>query len=460
MTPLLPAFAALAVVAAPAPAVAQQPASQLAGAWEGRITVGGQSIRVVFRISDDGATVMDSPDQGAFGIPAEAPVIEGGVVRIGVPAVNGRFEGALSDDDQTLAGALHQGGAALPIILARQTGAAAAAPTLNRPQTPQPPFPYRAEAVVIDAPDGVRLAGTLTVPAGAGPHPAVLLITGSGAQDRDETVFGHKPFLILADALSRRGVAVLRVDDRGVGGSSGPMEDLTTADFAGDAAAALAWLAAQPGLDPARLGLIGHSEGGIIAPLVAQTPGASDLALVVLIAGPAVPGGEVLTEQLRRAQQAQGLPAAIVEANTAVQARLMQAVAAHADDAAAAAEAVRTLLTEAGVPPGAIEQAVSQVTPAWLRWLVAHDPRPSLAALEAPILALYGGKDFQVPADQNAAALRDAVPEAEIIVLPELNHLMQTADTGLTDEYARIEETIAPEALAVIVDWVAARSGL
>ncbi|MBF0663965.1 MAG: alpha/beta fold hydrolase [Brevundimonas sp.] len=459
MIQLVPTLAAMAVAVAPVSATAQAASPQLVGAWEGRVALGGQSIRVVFRIAGDGSALMDSPDQGAIGIPAESPVVEGGVVRIGVPTIGGRFEGALSEDGQTLTGALHQGGASLPLVLERQAAAAAPA-ALVRPQTPQPPFPYSEEEVAFDAGEGVRLAGTLTRPAGEGPFPAVLLITGSGAQDRDETVFGHKPFLVLADALARRGVAVLRLDDRGVGGSTGPLEDATTADFAGDSAAALGWLAARPGIDPARLGLIGHSEGGTIAPLVAADASAPDPAFMVLMAGPAVPGGEVLTEQSRRFQTAQGLAPAVIDANVAVQARLMQAVAANAGDKAAAAEAVRAVLTEAGAPAAAVEQGVQQTTSAWVRWFVAHDPRPSLAAVDVPVLALYGGKDFQVPADQNAEALRATLPGAEIVVLPELNHLMQTADTGLTDEYARIEETIAPAALEAIVDWVVARAGL
>jgi pimeloyl-ACP methyl ester carboxylesterase len=454
---LLTAALAAAIVA---PAAPQDPAPGLAGVWEGRISVAGQSIRVLFRIAEDGSAVMDSPDQGALGIPAERPVVEGGVVRIGVPAIGGRFEGALSDDGATLGGALHQGGASLPLVLSRHAGDAAAAPAVNRPQTPQAPFPYSAEEVVIDAPDGVKLAGTLTVPEGAGPHPAVFLITGSGGQDRDETIFGHKPFLVLADALTRRGVAVLRVDDRGVGGSTGPLEDVTSADFANDAAAAVSWLSHRRGVDASRIGLIGHSEGGTIAPLVAEDRTAPHPAFVVLIAGPAVSGAEVLTEQSRRLQSAGGLDPAVVDANVALQARLMQTVADNATDEAATTAAVRALLEEAGVPAAAVEQGVRQTADAWTRWFVAYDPGPALSALDVPVLAIYGGKDVQVPAEQNAGALRRLLPTADVVVLPDLNHLMQTAGTGLPDEYARIEETIDPEALRTIVDWVAARAGL
>lgn len=460
MTYLLTALAAATFVVAPVSA--QEPAPQLAGVWEGRIAVGGQSIRVVFRVADDGSAVMDSPDQGALGIPADRPVLEGGVVRIGVPAVGGRFEGALAEDGQALTGALHQGAAVMPLILTRQAAGTAEAAAPARPQTPQPPFPYRAEEVVIDTPtDGVRLAGTLTLPQGEGPFPAVLLITGSGAQDRDETILGHKPFWVLADALSRRGVAVLRLDDRGVGGSTAATEEPTvgeptTGELAGDAAAAFAWLAGRGGIDPVRVGLIGHSEGGTIAPLVARAD--PRVAFIIMIAGPTAPGGDILTQQSRRLLAASGDPNAA--AKVALQGRIMAAIAAHADDEPAATAAVAELLRADGVPEERVAVISSNAGGRWFRWFVSHDPRPVLAGLRMPVLALYGGKDVQVDADQNAGALRETSPTAEIVVMPDLNHLMQTAETGLPDEYAAIEETIDPEALRVIVDWVAARSGL
>lgn len=451
-------IAAATAVAIVALASSQQSVVELGGRWEGAISVQGQSIRVVVRVQDaDGQirAVLDSPDQGATGLGVEGLSLEGGVVRFAVPQVGGRFEGQLSSDGATITGAMKQGPVDMPLVLNR-TAETATIEGPRRPQTPVPPFPYRSEDVVIDTPTpGVRLAGTLTVPEGVGPFPAVLLITGSGQQDRDETVFGHKPFWVLADALSRRGVAVLRVDDRGAGGSTGPVQDATSADFAIDAQAAYAWLVARPETADARVGLLGHSEGGTIAPLVARAD--PRVAFIVMVAGPAVSGGEVLTEQARRYQLASGLPPAVVEANTAVQADIMAAVAANADDAAATVEAVRATLAGRGLPQAMIDQAASQVGAPWTRWFVAHDPRPVLSGLPIPVLALYGGKDFQVPADQSAEALSAALPTAEIVVLPELNHLMQTADTGLTNEYATIEETIDPEALAKIVDWIAAR---
>jgi len=452
---------ALTLAAAVSMAGAQTPAGELAGRWEGRVNVSGQGLRVVLNVDAIGGATIDSPDQGVNGLAVSGLSVQGGVVRFSVPAAGGSFEGTLTDAGRTLNGVLSQGGASLPLVLTRVMELAPSAPppaapepVVLRHQTPQAPFPYRSEDVVIPTPTpGVQLAGTLTVPEGRGPFPAVLLITGSGQQDRDETVFGHKPFLVLADALSRRGVVVLRVDDRGVGGSTGPVATATSADFAIDAEAAVAFLAARPEIN--RIGLIGHSEGGTIAPLVAdQDP---RVAFIVLIAGPAVPGGDLLVEQSRAIQQAMGVDATVIASNVAAQSRIMAAVAANAESAEATTAAVNVVLAEIGLPEAQRQAAAAQVSAPWTRWFVAHDPRPSLAALHIPVLALYGGKDAQVPAEQNAAAMRAIRPSAEIVVLPNLNHLMQPAVTGLPAEYAGIETTFDPEALKTIVDWVAAR---
>lgn len=455
----------LTVTAAVALAGAQVPAGDLAGRWEGRITVGSQSLRIVLNVDAAGGATIDSPDQGANGLAVNGLTLQGGVVRFAIPAAGGNFEGTLTDGGRTLTGVLTQGGASLPLVLSRVLELTPSAPppvtapqpvSDARPQTPQAPFPYRSEDVVIPTPTpGVQLAGTLTVPQGAGPFPAVLLITGSGQQDRDETVFGHKPFLVLADALSRRGVAVLRVDDRGVGGSTGPVTTATSADFAVDAGAAFAFLETRPEIARDRVGLIGHSEGGTIAPLVAQAD--PRVAFIVLIAGPAVSGGDLLVEQSRAIQKASGIAPAMVEGNVAIQSRIMRAVAAHADSAEAATAAVDAILAEAGQPQVQRQAVAAQLVAPWTRWFIAHDPAPSLAALPIPVLAIYGGKDVQVPAEQNAAALRALLPSAEVVVLPNLNHLMQPATTGLPAEYQTIETTFDPSALTAIVDWVAVR---
>ncbi|MGV9009247.1 alpha/beta hydrolase family protein [Brevundimonas sp.] len=452
MTLLLSGLAAVAV--AVAPVQAQTPAAELTGTWEGPLTVGGQSIRIVFRIEAGGVAVMDSPDQGGFDIPAEAPTIENGLVRLTVPSIGGRFEGARSGDGRTLTGSLHQGGVTLPLILTRTSETAA---RLVRPQTPVPPFTYRSEEVAFDNAEasGVRLAGTLTLPQGSGPFPAAILITGSGPQDRDETVFGHRPFAVWADALTRRGVAVLRYDDRGTAASTGDFASATSADFATDADAAFAFLAARSDIDAARIGLIGHSEGGAIAPLVAQE--GVPVAWIVMIAGPAVSGGEILSEQQRLLATAMGAGPEAVAAGNVTQRAIMALVAAHADDGEAVQREVTTYLVGQGMPQAAAAQSAAQVSSPWFRWFIAHDPAPALAGFHGPMLALYGGKDLQVPAEQNAPVLERLKPDAEVVVLPELNHLMQPATTGLPNEYAGIETTLDPQAISTVVDWVAAR---
>lgn len=455
----------LTVAAAVSIAGAQTPAGELAGRWEGRVAVGSQTLRVVLNVDAVGGATMDSPDQGVNGLGVSGLSLQGGVVRFSIPAAGGSYEGTLTDGGRTLNGALNQGGISLPLVLTRTMELTPSAPPAeatpqpvadNRPQTPQAPFPYRSEDVTIPTPTpGVQLAGTLTIPEGPGPFPAVLLITGSGQQDRDETVAGHKPFLILADALSRRGVAVLRVDDRGMGGSTGPVVTATSADFAVDAGASVAFLSGRPEIAHDRIGLIGHSEGGTIAPLVAQSD--PRVAFIVLIAGPAVSGEALLVEQSRRIQLGSGIAPAVVDQNVAIQARIMHAVAQNAESADAAIAAVDAVLTEAGLPDAQRQTIAPQFANPWTRWFIAHDPTASLAALHVPVLAIYGGKDVQVPADQNAPALRAVLPSAEIVILPNLNHLMQPAETGLMAEYQTIPTTIDPSALSAIVDWVAAR---
>jgi len=436
-------------------AFSPQAATDLGGVWEGRIDVQGQSVRIVLRVDTSGAeprASLDSPDQGAFGIPVEGLAsLEGGGVHFGAPTAGVRFEGRLGPDGRTLVGALMQG-TSTPLVLTR-TASSAAVSGPSRPQHPQAPFLYRAEDVRIPTSTaGVELAGTLTVPQGAGPFPAVVLITGSGGQDRDETVFGHKPFLVLADALTRQGVAVLRYDDRGIGQSSGDPSQATTADFAEDGRAAFAWLVDRPEIDAGRAGVLGHSEGGTIASLLARAD--DRVSFVVMLAGPAAPGADVLTEQSRQIQLASGIGAPVVDANTTVQARIMAAIAANAEDPVAASDAVRAVAAEFGLPRQVAEQAARQAENPWMRWFVAHDPRPDLSAMDVPLLALYGGKDVQVPAAQSAGIVRQLAPHAEVIVLPDLNHLMQTASSGLPAEYAGIEETINADALALIVRWI------
>lgn len=330
----------------------------------------------------------------------------------------------------------------------------------RRPQTPTAPFPYRSLEIDYANPQhpGVHLAGTLTKPNGKGPFPAVLLITGSGPQDRDETVFEHKPFLVLADYLTRRGIAVLRVDDRGVGGSSGATRNDTTEDYASDVAAGVAFLKSRDDVDPTAIGLIGHSEGALIAALVASRD--PSIACLVFLAGPGVPGRDLIVEQARAIALASGAPPDVAEAAALAQKEILDA-AMSATDAESTKVAVMETIQRRGLPspqPG----AVSALTSAWYRFYIAFDPRPVLKMVQMPVLALLGSKDVQVTAEQNLWALRDALagnPRAEVRVLDGLNHGFQTARAGTPAEYAQIEETIAPKALQTVGAWITSELG-
>lgn len=449
-------------------AEATQPvqAADLVGRWEGALSVGGTALPLVIRVTQGSSglvAVMDSPAQGAHDIPISGLSETAGTVRFAIPSVGGRFEGARSGDGASLTGAWSQGGASLPLILTRAGAGAEVAPApapaaLERPQTPVAPFPYVAEDVTFaNAGAGIELTGTLTRPQGDGPFPAVVLITGSGAQDRDQTILGHKPFAVWADALTRRGVAVLRYDDRGMGGSGGGSIDETTADFATDVRAAMAFLRSRPEVDSARLGLMGHSEGGAAA-LIAMSEGAP-AAFVVMIAGPSVPGADILAAQTERAVLASGGTAEQAGQSRAQQARLMQAVVDNKKDSAGASRATLAIMTELGTPQNTAAQASRVMGSGWYRYFVSYDPAPAIRALDVPMLAIYGERDINVPAEQNAPQVTALKPDATVVVLAGLNHLMQHARTGLPSEYESLTETLAPEAIRTVTDWIVQTTG-
>ena len=453
------AVAIAAMFAGPGPAGAQV-TSSLVGAWAGALdTGGGGSLRIVFHFADgdDGSldATMDSPDQGAYGIAAGPVTVDGHSVRIEVPVVSGHFEGTFLDEAGRIDGTWHQGGASLPLVLEPSDDAGP-----NRPQEPEPPFPYEATDVSFEsAATGVTLGGTLTVPPGNGPHPAAVLVSGSGPQDRDETVFGHRPFLVLADHLTRSGIAVLRYDDRGVGQSTGNIATATTPDFADDAEGAVRYLATLPAVDRAAIGIIGHSEGAIVAPIVANR--SDDVAFVVLLAGTGVPGEELLVMQLLATNRAMGVSEQVTAQRSALQQELFSLLSSAPDDSTAAAQA-REILAGAGMTGQAADAQVAGLLNPWMRFFLVYDPLPELRELEVPVLSLWGAKDMQVPPEGNRAPVEQALAESEnpdvtVTVLPDQNHLFQTSDTGAPAEYVTIEETMSPVALDVISEWITAR---
>lgn len=443
------------------PFPAQPVVQGLDGRWDGTVRRNNAELRFVLRITTGpGGTIasLDSPDQLAMGLPVSGLVREGDAVRFTVPAGNTSFTGTLAGD--RLSGRWSDAGET--VFVRRAAGVQAAAP--RRPQTPRAPFPYRVEEVSIPNPraPGVTLAGTLTLPQGRGPFPAVILITGSGGQDRDETIFGHKPFAVLADHLTRNGIAVLRYDDRGFARSTGQFATATSADFATDANAAFAWLAARPEIDRRAIGFAGHSEGGMVGPIAATAN--PDVAFLVLLAGPGTRTTELLEAQGRAIALSQGASAAEMARAAPIQAEMIRVAGSPMSDAEARAALAASLtdarLTEAGIPLAGRDGMMEQMLSPWFRWFLRYDPVPPLRGFRGPILALNGSLDLQVLPGPNLAGIRAATAanrDVTIRELPALNHMFQTARTGGVGEYDRIEETMAPVVLSTVADWIRAR---
>lgn len=434
------------------------------GYWLGTLNAGGTELRILFHVftGDDGgyAATMSSLDQGAMDIPVTGVTVDSNAVEMTIPAVRGSYKGRMRDDELTIDGNWSQGGASLPLTLERTDGA----PEYNRPQEPKPPFPYETEDVAYDnaRAEGVRLAGTLTLPESDGPFPAVLFITGSGAQDRDESLMGHKPFLVIADHLTRRGIATLRVDDRGFGESTGDLANATTEDFASDALAGVEYLLTRSEIRRDAVGLIGHSEGGIVAPIVANM--SDDVAFAVLIAPTAIPGEDLLHLQTRLILEAQGVPAFMADRSESMN-RDIYAAVRESDDSEelrAAMEAVFAEMSAAERQLVDMDSVLGMVDSPWFRFFLDYNPRASFVAMACPVLALFGELDLQVPPDPNLDELKAALEEggnadATVREIPGVNHLFQHATTGSPGEYAQIEETIAPEVLDAISGWITLR---
>jgi pimeloyl-ACP methyl ester carboxylesterase len=427
--------------------------SDIDGIWQGALDVGVTKLRLAFHISntEDGLiATLDSIDQEAHGIPVTRVVRTGSAIKMEVNAIGGVFEGKIAPDLSGMEGTWTQGGNGIPLALKRVKEAAVL--DRKRPQNPVKPYPYREEEVVFqNKPAGIKLAATLTLPKGTGPFPAVMLITGSGQQDRDESLLGHRPFLVLSDYLTRKGIVVLRADDRGMGGSTGNFATSTTADFATDIEAGIAYLKTRP--EVRKIGLIGHSEGGVIAPMVAARN--ADVAFIVMMAGTGVPGDAILVAQQSLIASAMGLPKDTVEAGAVKQRKLFALVEREKDNEALAQKA-KEQFAEA-IPQDQLRAQLKVYGTPWFRYFLDYDPALALSKLKCPVLAINGKKDLQVPPSLNLPAIRKALrtnPDVEIAELPGLNHLFQTAKTGAPIEYAEIEETISPVALEKMAAWV------
>jgi uncharacterized protein len=428
------------------------------GAWMGTLDAGGTKLRLVFHIfnTNDGLkATLDSIDQGAMGMTSTLVKRDGSSLRIELKQLDGAFDGKLSVDKVTIEGTWTQRGKALPLVLTRTKDGATY--EMKRPQNPVRPLPYREEEVSYkNETQGDTLAGTLTIPEGKGPFTAVLLITGSGPQDRDESLLGHKPFLVLSDWLTRHGIEVLRVDDRGFGKSTGVFATGTTADFATDVEAGVAFLKTRPEVNARKIGLIGHSEGGVIAPMVAARN--SDVAFIVMLAGTGVPGDQILVAQRKLISIAGGMDPAEAEKEAAEE-RGMLALVEKEKGNADLEKDLRAKMEAAEVPAAEIGAQVKTLTSPWFEYFLTYDPAVALRKVKCPVLVMNGEKDLQVPPALNLPVIRKALQEGgntefTIVEMPGLNHLFQTAKTGSPTEYAGIEETMSPTALEKISGWI------
>ena len=442
--------------------------------WQGTMQAGGNTFDFGLRVfrDEDGSwsAKLDSYSENVEGLPAQLDR-DGSKFNFSIPVTRAEYEGTLDESAGKISGLWKQAGGEFELDFHKV--ALDAKPNLQRPQTPGDDVPYKQEPVRFDNPaDQVSLAGTLTLPEGAGPWPAMVLISGSGPQDRDETLFSHKPFLVIADHLTRHGIAVLRYDDRGTAQSSGDFSTATSEDFSRDAEAGMKYLQSRPDIRSDRIGFIGHSEGGMIAPMIAaRNP---QVALIVLLAGPGVDGGQITLSQNRALNEVAGVPADINQASEHLVKRLLEKVRESddpladefVDDVMAEASQLISKVMENEDPAAALlntRAGLARMNSPWYRYFIRFDPQTALRQVQCPVLALNGTKDLQVLVDLNIDAIQQALTEAgntdfEVHKLENQNHLFQeTAGTGSVLDYGRIEQTISPVTLDLMTGWIKKR---
>lgn len=450
-----------------APLRAQETPTSFEGVWSGTLATPMANLDLSFDLkkeTDQWLATIDVPAQGVKGFKASATTVKGEEITIAFDAFKATYTGTLDAGMEKITGKWAQGGLSFDLVMEKN----ALPKSVNRPQEPKAPFPYEVEDVVYpNEADQLSLAGTLSLPKTEGPHPVAILISGSGPQDRDETLMEHKPFLVLADYLTRQGIAVLRYDDRGVGQSTGKFSGATSLDFSRDVAAGIAYLKTRKDIDPNKIGLIGHSEGGLIAPIVASED--KELAFIVLLAGPGIKCDELLIMQEGLIAKSMGQLPAQIEKTAALNKKVYALVKKEVPATERRAQLIELLKPEFDQLPPAQQAASSveemtddllnRVGGPWMRYFLNFDPAVYLTQVSCPTLAINGEKDLQVPAKVNLEAIEACLSKApcktyEIKAFPNLNHLFQTADTGAISEYYEIEETFSPAAMAYVHAWI------
>ena len=432
---------------------------EIAGQWFGILKVPGMQLNIVFNISKTATgltTTMDSPDQKAIGIPVTTTTFQNSVLKLAIPAGGIEYEGIV-DKNNNIVGSFKQAGQVMALNLSRNK---VEKDIVVRPQEPKKPFDYLSEDLTFEnAIDKITLAGTLTLPKTGNNFPAVILISGSGPQNRDEEILGHKPFMVLADYLTKNGIAVLRFDDRGTAKSTGNFGNATTNNFAADVLAAVKYLQTRKEINHKKIGLIGHSEGGIIAPMVAAN--SVDIAFIVLMAGTGIRGDKLLLLQKELIERQMGIPENEILKGQDLMAGAYKVVV-DSDNNDKLSEKISSYFkekVEGNDSENEIKSLTNIISSNWMKNFIKLDPAVALQKVKCPVLAINGEKDLQVPANINLKTINDALLEGgnkkvTTTLLPNLNHLFQECTTGAPAEYGTIEQTVAPVAMQVILNWV------
>ncbi|WP_298520715.1 S9 family peptidase [uncultured Kordia sp.] len=442
-------------------------AQDISGTWKGELSIQGIELPIVFNISqsDNGfTTTLDSPKQNAFDMPTDKTTFVNNKLTITYGDI--AMEYTAMYENGAFTGTFTQAGQSFPLDMKRGEKEA----KKERPQEPKKPYPYASEEVnfINKKADNIKFSGTLTIPANVKNPPVAILITGSGPQNRDEELLGHRPFLVLADHLTRQGIAVLRYDDRGTAKSEGNFSAATSFDFANDVEAAMEYLQTRSDVvDPNKIGLVGHSEGGLIAPIVAARN--NKVAFCVLLAGPGVDGKEVLLTQGKRAAELEGYPASDIAISQEVSAKVFDICADFKGEASKKQmkeliESIKTKMTspkaKEELTDANINRQIEMFTSPWMQAFLGYDPQTSLKKVNCPVLAINGEKDFQVLPKLNLDGIKKGLQHNKDVTIKEfkdLNHLFQTSETGALSEYSEIEETFAPVALNFVSEWINAR---
>lgn len=447
-------------------------AQDITGQWNGLLKVQGMQLRLVFNVTktNDGfSSTMDSPDQGATGIPTTTTSFENSILKITIANANIEYEGTYGEDG-IVVGTFKQSGQSFPLNLSKKV---VEKEKLSRPQEPIQPYSYYSEDITFENEKaGINLAGTLTLPKKEGVFPVVILISGSGPQNRDEELLGHKPFLVISDYLTKNGIGVLRFDDRGVGESTGNFKTATSVDFATDVESAISYLKTRKEINENKIGLVGHSEGGIIAPIVASK--SKDISFIVLLAGTGIQGDKLLLLQQELIAKANGVSEMDIKKSIQTSSILFEMLIKSKDTTTLKADLtnkINELLENdpnAEIPNGMkkeefVSLQVNQISSPWMIYFIKFNPATTLEKVKCPVLAINGEKDLQVPPKENLTAIKNALVKGgnknvTTKEFPNLNHLFQECNTGSPAEYATIEQTISPIVLDEITKWIKAQT--